>query len=179
MKISVWRSSVIVVLLLLSASVLWLFLQKPRTAYVNTQKLYNGFQLKKELDQKLTSLQQSRINTLDSLKNSLTLLTNSMKLNGAEENPSDPNWSTYTALRDNYIKQQTYFEQDNEQKREQYMNQIWAQLNQFVSEYGKEKNLEYLFGGDGSGAVMYARDAQDVTDEVIIYANSKYQGTVK
>jgi outer membrane protein len=179
MKFSIWRISVTLVLLLLSVSVIWLFLQKPKTAYVNTQKLYSGFQLKKELDQKLTTLQQSRITTLDSLKNSLTLLTNNMKLNGAEENPSDPNWSTYVALRDNYMNQQSFFESDNEQKTQQYMNQIWTQLNQYVSEYGKEHNLEYVFGGDGSGSVMYANDARDITDEVIIYVNAKYQGVQK
>jgi outer membrane protein len=179
MKMSIWRGSVLVVLLALLASVMWLYLQQPKTAYVNTQKLYAGFQLKKELDLKLTQLQQSRMTTLDSLKSSLTLLTNSMKLNGAEENPADPNWATYTALRDNYLNQEAFFESDTEQKKEQYLNQIWTQLNQYVSEYGKEQKLDYVLGGDGSGSVMYARDAQDITDDVLAYVNSKYQGIQK
>jgi len=54
--------------------------------------------------------------------------------------------------------------------------QIWDRLNTYIKEYGKAQKHKIILGTQGGGNVMYADDAVDLTDEVLHYANTKYEG---
>jgi outer membrane protein len=53
---------------------------------------------------------------------------------------------------------------------------IWTQLNQYITEYGKTKDYEYILGANGSGSLMYADSTLNITEEVTAFANKKYSG---
>lgn len=55
--------------------------------------------------------------------------------------------------------------------------QAWERLNAYIEEFGSEKQLDIIFGIQGSGNVMYADTMYDITQEVIQYANLKYEGS--
>jgi len=49
-------------------------------------------------------------------------------------------------------------------------------LNQYIKEYGESKQYKVVLGTQGNGNVMYAQKGIDITAEVLIYSNEKYEG---
>lgn len=49
-------------------------------------------------------------------------------------------------------------------------------INDYVKDYGKKNNYRIIFGASGSGTIMYADEAADLTVEVLEGLNSEYQG---
>lgn len=158
---------------LLAASVFALVkMLQPRTGYVDLVMVYNEFEMKKELDTKLQDIQQKRKNIMDSLAIQLNVLGQRAEL--TEE--GDSLRYVYAQQRNYYLMQQQQFEQDNGATAQVYQEQIWKQINQYVTEYGKEHDYSYIFGGDGSGSVMYAENGNDLTEEMKVYVNTRYGG---
>ncbi len=62
-----------------------------------------------------------------------------------------------------------YFSKDLSQK-------VWSRLNQYIKEYGESKQYKVVLGTQGNGNVMYAQKGIDITAEVLIYSNEKYEG---
>lgn len=49
-------------------------------------------------------------------------------------------------------------------------------INDYVKEYGKRNGHRIVFGAMGSGNIMYAEEATDLTDEVLEGLNNQYFG---
>ncbi len=47
-------------------------------------------------------------------------------------------------------------------------------INDYVKEYGKKKGHKIIFGASGSGNVMYASEASDLTSEVLEGLNNEF-----
>ena len=142
-----------------------------RIVYVELSTIYNDFPLKKELESKLINVQNSRSALLDSLKiklNALSLEIHSPKDAEAIER--------FKYMKQEYLLKQKNFEEDNQAITQQYSDQIWKQINQYVKDYGKEKGFTYILGTDGTGTVMYGDDSKDITKELSVYVNGRYKG---
>lgn len=149
----------------LGFSVAWLVLyyQTDKTAYVDTSKLYNGFTLKKELEQRAEAIDRSRQNRLDSLQLEIR------KSGGAGGRAS-------AELEEAYARLNQQFSEDNALILKGFNEQIWKHLNQYVQDYGREHDYAFIYGGDGTGTLMYAGGKKNITDEVLNYVNRKYKG---
>lgn len=64
----------------------------------------------------------------------------------------------------------------NDYLRDQVSQQVWNRLNVYIKEYGLKNDFTYIFGTQGGGNVMYAKEALDVTEELLEYVNAKYEG---
>ena len=51
-----------------------------------------------------------------------------------------------------------------------------TQLNEYIEDFGEENKLDYIFGANGTGTIMYGNESKDVTKEVVTYVNKKYVG---
>lgn len=49
-------------------------------------------------------------------------------------------------------------------------------INDFVTEYGKEKGYKIIFGASGAGSIMYADKSADLTEKVLEKLNSDFEG---
>jgi outer membrane protein len=167
----------IVIILLITLLSITL-LSRPKLGYVNLSKAYNEFELKKELDKKLTTIQQLRKNNLDSLELGLKTMSNQMRQekNILDQKAFDALVIEFQTRRQDFLEKQKKFSEDNDAMTSQYMDQIWKQMNQFVSNYGKEKGYQSIVGGDGTGNVMYASPDIDITNDVVQYINKQYKG---
>jgi outer membrane protein len=145
-----------------------------KTAYINTETVYNNFELKKKLEADLKSTQSARQYLLDSLRFQLEIL--SVEVQKPEKKGDSILVRNFNGMREYYFQQQQQFQEDNDALAEKYTGQVWAQLNQYIKEYGTEQNYEYIFGASGDGALMYANDAVNITDEVNGYVNERFQG---
>jgi len=153
----------------------YFLLSQPKTGYVDINKIYNDFDLKKELESKLKNVQQARKIILDSLGLKINLLSNAIKLNKSGEKEKAKKIEEYEAKRTEYLYKEKAFKEDNDRTSQQYSDQIWKQINQYVGDYGKEHSYTYIFGADGSGGMMYASEKSNITEEIKGYVNSKYK----
>lgn len=143
-----------------------------KTGFVQLGKVYDGFELSKNLNAQFKITATNRKNFLDSLEFQVKNIYTQ-----ASENREDKQ------LLQNLEKAQQYYAYQKEQiettvskLESQYNEQIWTQLNEYVKEYGKEKEYSYIFGAEGSGTIMYFTETEDLTEEMIQYINNKYQG---
>lgn len=49
-------------------------------------------------------------------------------------------------------------------------------INDYVTEYGKEHNYKIIFGASGAGNLMYADEATDLTEKVLEGLNKEFTG---
>lgn len=53
---------------------------------------------------------------------------------------------------------------------------VWNRLNTYVNEYGMANDYKIVLGTQGNGNVMFAQKGKDITDKVMHYCNSRYEG---
>ena len=175
--------SALILVSALTATVLsvYMFATKPKTAFVNLTRLYNEFELKKSLEQQLTSVQQLRQKTLDSLELNLKTLSRNIEAIDAQKMKDEYNSriAEFENRKQEYLYKQKTFGDDNSNLSDQYSVRIWKQLNQYVKDFGDANHYTYIMGGDGSGSMMYADQSDDLTETLVTYTNSRYKGETK
>src|SRR5574337_1394360 len=139
---------------------LWMKFRR-KTAYVNTEEVYNGFAMKKKLESELKQVQTIRQNELDSMRLQLDMISRQLQTRKTDTTLSQ----NLEIVRTEYFRKQEQFREDNQALADKYTSQIWSQLNQYMQDYGHTQGYEYIFGANGDGALMYADDAVNITSE--------------
>lgn len=144
-----------------------------KIVYVENFKLYNEFDLTKELNLELTDFSQKRQRELDSLNmifNDMTARFEIMTQIPAED------YRAYNDLRNIIMFRQKAYEEELYSKSEEYDSQVWERLNNYTKEYAVQNDYDYILGATGTGNLMYAKDTLDITDELVSYCNQNYNG---
>jgi outer membrane protein len=150
------------------------FNKQKKTVFVNIETVYDEFTMKKELESKFETVTQIRQQMLDSIKLELTIMSKSLSAN------SDPNKiEEFKFKRQEYAIKEQSFTESTEQTNEQYKNQIWKQLSQYIKQFGKKNKYTYMLGFENKSSILYGDEAEDVSKELIIYVNEMYKGGVK
>lgn len=138
---------------------------KPDYIYIDNIELFNGFNMSIDLSkihkkkiktqaEKIDSLYTIFKSQIDAKKDNSILKVSQQKLQKEDEE--------LTKMKQNFSSE--------------ISKQVWNRLNAYIQEYGELKKNKIIFGTQGSGNIMYAEDAVNVTSEVLKYANSKYEG---
>ena len=143
-----------------------------KTAYIEIKKVFNGFALKKELEDKYAVTAKHRAEILDSLSNTLKLLSASVQADRKNEELM----IRFETKREEFLKARERFEEDNAALSRKYDAQILEQMTQYVSDFGKKHDYKYIFGAEGNGTLMYAETKENISDEIIGFINNKYKG---
>lgn len=151
----------------------WVYLSQPKSAYVELDKVFDAFELKKELESDLEKIGKIKLGQVDSLKFVLEGMQRNMSASGKKDQESIKQYQK-EAYEVAYKKQQV--EENIETLKQEYNDRIWKQLNQYIKDYGHENKYEFLFGASGSGSIMYSKKENNMTDDVILYVNKRYQG---
>ena len=150
--------------------IFWSNHNSKKIAYLNTTMLYDGFKLKKELEEKYSKVQLARQNLLDSIKFKIQYIS----LKGPAI--SEQEKIQVNDLQRSYLYKEKEFADENAATAQQYSDQIWKQINQYVDDYGKKHHYDLILGATGQGNIMYARQGDDITKEVSDYINRRYSG---
>lgn len=155
--------------------VLWIYdrMNRPKTGYILIQEVFNSFDMKKEIQKKFEGEKNQVQKMLDSLQFELQLMAN--KLN-ASKDPDKDEAMIFEQKRSELLTRKQKFEEDITHLRNNYDKQIIERINQYANEFGKENNYTYVFGNDNNGALMYAKETENVTGQLIEFINKKYQG---
>ncbi|MCK6640917.1 MAG: OmpH family outer membrane protein [Bacteroidia bacterium] len=142
-----------------------------KTAYIEVAAVYDAFKMKKELEGKFSKVEMFRKSILDSLELNLQLLNNEYQITKSENAKN-----VLIKKKQEYLSTKQKFEEDNAAVSQQYTDQIFKQLNLYITEYGKEHGYSYIFGAEGSGSLMYANDSENITADITTFINEKYKG---
>lgn len=162
------KYALIFCIVLLSAVSLYLWLSRPRIAYINNISVYNGFTLKKELESKLNNIKISKENILDSMRVNLQHLSKNLNTPAMQRE--------FEIQREQYLRKKGQFDEENDALASEYTGQIWTQLNQYIKDYAQKHNYDLILGTTSDGSLMYARESMDLSADMIIYINKKYEG---
>ena len=144
-----------------------------KTGYIVISEVYNGFELKKEMEKKFMVTKNARKKILDSLVFEIKLIE---KKNQGKPKLISSDTMVYHDKVEEYLLKKQSFDEDNNALSQKYDEQIITQLNQYVKDYGIAKNYTYIFGTGGNGTLMYADEGENISKEVIDYINKKYNG---
>lgn len=143
-----------------------------KTGYVQLGKLYDEFELSKTLNAQFKQITSTKKNYIDSLEFQVKAIYTKVSTDKNNKALQEE----FEMAQRHYLYQKEQFEQSAGAMEEDYNNKIWKQLNEYVSQFGKEKGYSYVFGADGSGTIMYGGEAEDITSAVLTFVNEKYQG---
>lgn len=136
-----------------------------KVAVVDAVRLFDEFNMKKEMEGMAKTQLQQQGKQLDSV-NHLLQLTRSVNKN---EDEISHLVSTY-----NYMKAK--LTEDYKQSNHDINEQVWKRLNPLLDEYGKKKKFHLIIGANGMGTVLYNDEYYDVTNDAIKYINKSYGG---
>lgn len=159
------------ILVLLCATSIYI-LSAEKAAYVDIPELLEGFELKKELTAKLSSSIQMRKNITDSLYASL----HSVKAQMSVDQDNKQLISEYKRIETQLAIKSEQFEHQNQLQASEYDEQILNQMNQYVREFGEQNGYDIIYGANGSGNILYAKEHKNITVEVLQFINNSYQG---
>lgn len=135
--------------------------------YVEQQILFEEFKGKKELSQELVSLQQVQQGKLDMLL---------LEINSLQERTDKIGLDSLLYKKRLYQEWSEVFKEVEAQKATDLTNRIWVQLQQYVTDYGKEEGYDYILGIGENSNLMYGKPEREITKQVVDYANRKYEG---
>jgi outer membrane protein len=142
-----------------------------KVVYVNMDELFNGFQMKKELENDFISRSnqiQKRIETLQ------------IKITNFKEEVNQKISVNYV---DSLNRANTQLSELNRQFQEEYMPlkeqydaQIQNQLLNYMKEFGKANDYDLVITNLNGSTVIFGSDDVNVTAEALEFVNQKYAG---
>lgn len=174
-KLKTYQLGIAIAILLfaISFSFFWINSISSKYVYIELTDIYTEFSLTKKLQTELQGIEMMRKNQIDSLNLSLRLLER--KLRSVKSITRDQILE-FESSKGYILEKQKEFEEANIALKEKFDDQIWNQINSLIKQYGQENDFEYIFGLNGTGNIMYSKDALNVTQSAIEYINSKYSG---
>jgi len=147
-----------------------------KMAYIDIKKVFDGFQMKADLEIKYKEIEKNRNKILDSLAFNLKIM--SKHFNEAENRSSitKSEAQQFEYRREEYVKLRDQYREENAALSQKYDHQILTRLTQYMIEYGKKHHYNMIFGADGNGTLMYANEANNISEDVIVYINNNYKG---
>jgi outer membrane protein len=161
----------LILVVCIGSLICYLYFAKEKTAYVDIKALYEGFDMKKELSDKLTRVQTARSKILDSLEMELKILSQRINLKKTDED-----MAVFNVKRESFFSKKQQFEEDNQATVADYDAKILKQLNQYIEDYGKLNSYTYIYGSSGNGELLYGDKNKEITKDLIGFVNGKYKG---
>ena len=121
----------------------------------------------------LQQIKSTRKNITDSLEFDLKALAKQIQAEGQKDKAKI---TEFELKKQRYFEKKKQFDDDNVAVGKQFDEQIIAQLNQYVKDYGEKNGYTYIFGADGSGFLMFSVEKKNITDAVKVYINERYKG---
>lgn len=174
MKIKVIAISVGI--LIISSIVFLLVREEKKVGYVDLKRVIESFDFKIQQEGKLEAMFKKDIVILDSLKlelNKLGLMLNNKNASAKQKEEIGINMNLSQIQYDKFLEE---IEVKRNNEIEKADAKIYNQLNQYLKDFGTEKNYLMIVGGKADGTIMYVDENADITNEVIKYVNNKYNG---
>lgn len=153
--------NLIVILLIIGFLLFDKIYTNEKIVYVDNQKLFDNFQMTKDL-KKMGELEfNSKKKEIDSLY---------IKIQG------NLNESEKENLMKLLISKREEFDDFNQTYASSEAMKIWNRIDSYVVKFSEEKKYKMIIGANSKRDVLFADKEIDVTQELIDYVNTKYEG---
>lgn len=139
------------------------FVEDKKIVYVNNSKLFDDFNMTKEMKRVGEREFNVRKNSLDVLYSKLQ----SQKKSEGEKK----------MLIQQFIQGKEELEQFNQSFATEETSKIWSRIQGYTSEFSQENKYQLVIGSQNKQSVLYADENIDVTNELLTYINKKYEGS--
>ena len=157
-------NSIILLTIILIGSSHLIINNEQDTVFVDNIKLFNSFNMTKDIK----FIEEAKIKKQGNELDSLYAIFQSVK---NKENISTKNIQQQIAYKSRAFQEL----QDNYTKN--LSKNIWNRLNGYIKEYAQSHNIKIVLGSMPNGNVMYAGESIDFTNQIIMFSNQKYEGT--
>ncbi len=162
-RITLYSGFALVIIISLLANYFIYSIHDKKIAVVDAVKLFNGFNMKKELEKEAEGKLKYFSAQVDSLEGQIKLA----------------NYGKDTAVRrsliQKYLITKRELENQYSQSNQLINEMVWKRLNPLIDEYGKKEGFHLIIGANGMGSVLYNDNYFDKTEEVIQYVNKNYE----
>jgi outer membrane protein len=154
------------------------YIQTPKWAFVRTGELIKGYagmnEAKDRYDEKIKGWEAN----LDTLKSDYVTTLKAYEKDKGSLGIKQKTVREHElrALLENVQKYNRAVEEMSAEEDSKLTERVYAQINTYIIEYGKEKGYDLIFGTNNSGNIMYGKDVKDITKEVLVGLNKKYEG---
>lgn len=146
--------------------------EQTKIGHVDIKKVFDSFDMKKELEANLDANLLTKRKVLDSLSFQLQLLNQQYNA----KVPSETELNNYQKLQQQFLYEKQQFEDFNEQTIANSNKQIIDQMTQYIKDFAIKEGYTYILGMNEDGNVLYGMESLDITDQAIKYINNSYQG---
>jgi len=169
-KIILLNVATILIIVLIGGIIIF-FQNKKTIVYVDVVALNDNFLMKQDLEKKATATQMARKNIIDSMSVELKMLSKKI-----QTSKQTTDIQKFERLKELYYIRENQFVESNESQINEYKQQIWKQLQQYVKEFAEKKGIEAIIGFGDNYTVLYSTEQKDVTKELTDFINKKYKG---
>lgn len=138
-------------------------LTRPSIAYLRMDAVFNGFNMKLELEKDFQKRVESSEIKLDGLKLEV------LKPNLSNDSVAILN----AAIEKEYALMQSYMEE----LKPKYDKQIQGQLSSYIQDYINTTGVQLFFTTLDGSTILHGEEKWDHTEQVIKFINEKYEGT--
>ena len=166
------KNIVVLIAVLLLASC-----QQEKIGYVDNVKLMDEYQQKIDVEAKFQAKAEKLGKKRDSISQAFQMEAQAFQAK-AESMSQSKAQEEYAAMQQKgqYIGQQLQQEDQKLQSEGQIeMDSIVKTVKEEIKQYGKSNGYSYILGGGDGGSVLYGKEANDLTDEIVKILNDKYK----
>ncbi|WP_190810405.1 OmpH family outer membrane protein [Flagellimonas sp. S3867] len=151
--------------------------QQNKIGYVDNVKLMDGYQEKIDIEAKFKTKVEALAKKRDSISQAFQLELQAFQTKAQKMSQKNAQ-EEYGLLqqRGQFVGQQLQQEEQQLQNNSQTeMDSLVSKVKGEIKTYGEANGYTYILGGGAGGAVLYGKDAQNLTDAVLKILNDKYK----
>lgn len=165
--------------IMLIVSIVLIGCGQKKTAWIDNAELINNYKEKKDIEAEIQKRIDLYVKKRDSLSVSfqresveLSQEVQSKKITQAEmQKKYNSLMQRSQTIQEELLKEEQEIRQEGQVK----MDSLISKVKKFVKQYGKEKGYNYIFGANEAGSVMWAKQEENITKEVLKQMNDKYE----
>ena len=151
--------------------------QQNKIGFVDNVKLMDGYQEKVDVEAKFQTKVDALTKKRDSISQAFQLELQQFQAK-AQKMSQKSAQEEYALLqqRGQFVGNQLQQEEQQLQKTSQTeMDSLVSKVKREIKAYGEANGFTYILGGGDGGSVLYGKDGQDLTDELLKILNDKYK----
>ncbi len=151
--------------------------QEQKIGYVDSVKLMEGYQEKKDIEAKYKLRTDSLTKKRDSISQAFQAEAQAFQ-SEAQKMSQQKAQEEYGKLqqRGQQIGQQLQMaEQQMQMEGQTEMDSLVNKVRKVVREYGEDNGYTFILGGGDGGSVLYGEESKDLTEEILKVLNDSYE----
>lgn len=138
------------------------FSPKNKIVYVNSMELFEQFKMTKEL--KRTGEKQ-----FNEQKIVVEGLYNQLQDSSITEDQKK-------VIMQEFMQRKEALEAFNQNFATEESAKIWKRISSYIKEYAEQNAYDIILGSDQNQTVLYSNEQHNITKEVLVFINTKYEG---